>query len=269
MIIARRLTTILILPLALVGCRGEQGKPATKIEDPRSYAIASLQTMDLNTWWQAYRNPDPQLLGRIVDDVVSREPAGLPAEARRLDTFIRNRLVPAYRLHMRDTDEGKAYILAQAEARFADPPMALCDNNGKHALLDYHILPGQWRSTTRLSEGLVDPPVVGKRPFLKTDVLIESLRRLVDTYPNARIYQIRYQYHHGSDLKKVLLQFSRDAQIVYRMNGSDQFTAEPIPWIDLISGDAQLSELVWYGPTQEDLGPSIAMPPQEPLPSRP
>ena len=39
---------------------------------------------------------------------------------------------------MEDTDEGKAFILAQAEARFANPPMALWDTDKNVALLDYH-----------------------------------------------------------------------------------------------------------------------------------
>ncbi len=268
MIIPKRPTLTMLLLLALAGCGNDRAKQATQVDDPRAYAIDALQTMELNAWWQAYRNPDPELLGRIIDDVISRDPNGLPSDSRRLDTFIRTRLVSAYRLHMDDTDEGKAYILAQAEARFADPPLALCDKNGQHALLDYHILPGEWRPTTRVSEGLVHPPAIGKQPFLKTEVLVDSLRRLSETYPDARIYQIRYQYHHGSDLKKVLFEFSRDTQLVYQENGEVQFTATTVPWDDLINGRVQLSELNWNGPIQDDPGPSITTPPKAPLPSR-
>lgn len=269
MTISIRWTVAAILAFVFTGCGGGTDEPRATVDDPRSYAIAALQTMDLNTWWQAYRNPDPLLLGQIVDDVAAREPDGLPSDARRLDTFIRNRIAPSYKLHMDDTEEGKAYILAQAEARFADPPMVLWDKNGAYALLDYHILPGEWQSTTRLSEGLAHPPAIGERPFLKTDVLVDSLKRLVDAYPDARNYQIRYQYHQGSDLKKILMEFARDTQLVYQENGSIQFTADPIAWDDLRNGRVDLAALDWNGPIQDDPGPSITLPPDEPLPSRP
>jgi len=187
---------IIIVVIALSSCGGE---PRAPVDDPRAYAIESLQTMDLNTWWQAYRNPDPVLLGQIVDEVAADRPDGLPTDAGQLDTFIRNRIAPSYKLYMDDTDEGKAFILAQAEARFANPPMAVWDKNGNYALLDYYSLPGEWKSTTRVSEGLADPPALGTQPFLKPDVLADSLQRLVVAYPDVRAYQIRYQYcrHHN------------------------------------------------------------------------
>ncbi len=77
---------------------------------------------------------------------------------------------------MDDTEEGKAFILAQAEARFADPSLELWDADGNVALLDYHILPGEWKSISRVSEGLTNPPAVKEHPFLKPDVLTDSLQ---------------------------------------------------------------------------------------------
>lgn len=250
--------------IALVGCGGE--KESKPVDDPRAYAIETLQTMDLNTWWQAYRNPDPALLGRIVDEVAAKRPDGLPTEAGQLDIFIRNRIAPSYKLYMDDTDEGKAFILAQAEARFADPPVALWDTNENFALLDYHILPGEWKSTTRVSEGLTNPPAVGARPFLKPDILADSLQKLVAAYPNARAYQIRYQYHQGSDLKKILMEFAPDQQIVYRERGDIQFTPDPVSWDDLLNGRVDLADLDWDSPMEGDSAPSITYPPDEPLP---
>ncbi len=252
-----------VIVLARCGGQSTSGVPVT---EPRAYAIEALQTMDLNTWWQAYRNPDPALLGRIVDEVAARQADGLPTETRQLDLFIRHRIAPSYKLYMNDTDEGKAFILAQAEARFANPPVALWDTAGSFALLDYHSLPGEWRSTTRVSEGLAAPPAVGVNPFLKPDVLADSLRRLVAAYPAARVYQIRYQYHHGSDLKKVLMEFAPDRQIVYRELGDIAFTPGPVSWADLLNGRIDLADLAWDRPMEGYPAPPLTYPPDEPLP---
>jgi hypothetical protein len=177
-----------MIMLALSGCGDGTGeKPRIQVDDPRAYAIESLQTTDLNTWWQAYRNPDPALLGRIVDEVAADEPDGLPTDAQKLDLLIRHRIAQRYRLYMDDTDEGKAFILAQAEERFANPPIALWDTAGNIALLDYHILPGEWKTTSRVSEGLANPPAVGEWPFLKPTVLEDSLQILVAAYPDAPV----------------------------------------------------------------------------------
>ena len=258
---------MIIVVIALAGCGSE--KESKPVDDPRAYAIESLQTMDLNTWWQAYRNPDPALLGRIVDEVAAKRPDGLPTEARQLDTFIRNRIAPTYKLYMDDTDEGRAFILAQAEARFADPPLALWDKNEQFALLDYHILPGEWKSISRISEGLANPPAIDARPFLKPDVLADSLQRLVAAYPDARVYQIRYQYHLGSDLKKILMEFAPDQIIVYREGVDIEFTSDPVSWDDLLNGRIDLADLDWDSPMEDDPGPSITYPPDEPLPAVP
>lgn len=256
----------MIVVLALCGCGGPR-EPRTPVADPRAYAITALQTMDLNTWWQAYRNPDPALLGRIVDEVVAKQPDGLPTDPGKLDTFIRNRIAPSYKLYMDDTEEGKAYLLAQAVARFANPPMARWDKNGVFALLDYHILPGEWQPTGRVSEGLTQPPAIEHNPFLKPAVLAASLQRLVSAHPDARIYQLRYQYHHGSDRKQILMEFAPDHQIVYRENGAIEFTAEPVAWDDLLAGRIDLADLNWDGPMEGYEGPSITLPPDEPLPA--
>jgi hypothetical protein len=255
---------MIIVVIALSSCGSE---PRPPVDDPRAYAIESLQTMDLNTWWQAYRNPDPALLGRFVDEVTADQPDGLPTDARRLDTFIRTRIASRYKLYMDDTDEGKAFILAQAEARFADPPMALWDKNESYALLDYHILPGEWKSISRLSEGLANPPAVDVHPFLKPDVLTDSLQKLVAAYPDARIYQIRYHYHLGSDLKKILMQIAPDRKIVYREGVKVGFTPDPVSWDDLLNGRIALADLEWDSPMEGFPAPSIAYPPDEPLPS--
>lgn len=257
---------IMIIVIALFGCGGTN-EPRAPVTDPRAYAIAALQTMDLNTWWQAYRNPAPELLGRIVDAVAAKQPDGLPTDPGKLDTFIRNRIAPSYKLYMDDTEEGKAYLLAQAAARFADPPMALWDKNGVYALLDYHILPGEWQPTGRVSEGLTHPPAIERNPFLKPAVLATSLQRLVAAFPDARIYQLRYQYHHGSDRKQILMEFAPDHQIVYRENGAIEFTAEPVAWDDLLAGRIDLADLNWDGPMEGYEGPPITLPPDEPLPA--
>jgi 3-deoxy-D-manno-octulosonate 8-phosphate phosphatase KdsC-like HAD superfamily phosphatase len=168
---------MIIIVTTLLGCGGgQEDKPRTLVDDPRAYAIESLQTMDINTWWQAYRNPDPALLGRIVDEVAADQPDGLPTDAQQLDTLIRHRMATRYRLYMDNTEEGKAFILAQAQDRFDDPPMALWDTDKNYALLDYHSLPGEWKTTTRVSEGLADPPAVDTPPFLKPDVLADSFK---------------------------------------------------------------------------------------------
>lgn len=261
-------TIIFIFVIALTSCGGENGgDPRAVVDDPRAYAIEMLQTMYLNTWWQAYRNPDPELLGRIVDEVAADQPDGLPTDPGKLDLFIRNRIAPSYKLYMDDTEEGKAYILAQAEARFANPPMTVWDSGGNYALLDYYSLPGVWKSTTRVSEGLADPPTIGTEPFIKPDVLAESLQKLVAAYPDVRAYQIRYQYHHGSDLKKVLMEFTPDAQIVYKEYGEVVFTRMLVSWDDLLNGRIDLADLDWDSPMEDESAPHIGYPPDAPLPS--
>jgi hypothetical protein len=254
----------------LTGCGGTSGaQPPDVVADPRAYAIEALQTMDLNAWWQVYRNPDPELLGRIVDEVAAKQPEGLPSDARRLDTFIRSRIVPAYRLYMDDTEAGKAFILAQAEARYANPPMAVWDAAGNYALLDYASLPGEWRMVTRVSEGLAHPPALGTPPFLKPAVLAESLQKLVAAYPDVRAYQIRYQYHQGSQLKQVLIAFAPDQQIVYRVDGALIFTPDPVAWDAILNARVDLADLEWDAPMEDYPAPPMAYPPDEPLPSGP
>lgn len=263
--------TIMLISVVgmLAGCGGTSGaQPQTVVADPRAYAIEALQTMDLNAWWQVYRNTDPEVLGRIVDEVAARQPEGLPSDARRLDTFIRTRIVPSYRLYMDDTDAGKAFILAQAEARFANPPMAVWDAAGNYALLDYASLPGEWRPVTRVSEGLAHPPALGVQPFLTPTVLADSLQQLVTTYPEARVYQIRYQYHFGSQLKKMLIEFLPDQQIVYRLDGAIIFTRDQVVWDDLLNGRIELADLEWDAPLEGYEAPPIKYPPDEPLPSQ-
>lgn len=258
-------TMTVALVSTLPGCGGE---PRPPVDDPRSYAISALQTMDLNTWWQAYRNPDPVLLGKIVDEAAAKRPGGLPTDPVQLDTFIRNRIVPGYNLYMDDTEEGKAFILAQAEARFANPPMAFWDKNKSFALLDFYVLPGEWKSTTRVGEGLVDPPALGERPFLKTDILADSLKKLAAACPDARSYQIRYEYHQGSRLITVLMEFVPDMHIIYRVTGSDaNFTREPVSWDELLNGRIDLAALKWDSPTEDNSGPPLTVPLNTPLPS--
>lgn len=254
-----------VITTVLSSCGGGEDKPRVIVDDPRAYAIESLQTMDLNTWWQAYRDPDPVLLGSIVDDIAADQPDGLPTDERKLDTFIRHRITSRYKLYMDDTEEGKAFILAQAEARFANPPMALWDTDGNYALLDYHSLPGTWKTTSRISEGLKDPPAIDINPFLKPAVLADSLQKLVAAYPDARVYQIRYQYHLGSDLKKVLMEFVPEKQIVYKEGIDIVFTRDPVPWDDLLNGRIDLADLEWDYPMEGFPGPSIQIPPDEPL----
>ena len=254
-----------IILLAMIGLSSCESEPRPPVEDPKAYAIEALQTMDLNTWWQAYRNPDPTLLGQFVDEAAADQPDGLPTDARQLDTFINNHIAPRYKLYMDDTDEGKAFILAQAEARFVNPPMALLDSDNDVALLDYHVLPGEWKSISRLSEGLVNPPAIGTSPFLRPDILADSLQKLVAAYPDARVYQIRYQYHLGSDLKRVLMEFAPHGYLVYKIDANIAFTPEPVSWDDLLNGDVDLAELTWDTPMEDNPAPSMANPPDEPL----
>ncbi|MEZ4590136.1 MAG: hypothetical protein R3D55_03195 [Chloroflexota bacterium] len=256
----------ILLMLLLTSCGGGQDEPRPTVDDPRAYAIEALQTMDLNTWWQAYRNTDPEFVGQIVDDVAAKQPDGLPTDASKLDLLINHQLAGSYKLRMDDTDEGRAFILAQAEARFANPPMALWDTNGKIALLDYYSLPGVWSSTSRISEGLKEPPAIETYPFLTPDVLANSLQNLVSAYPDAQTYQIRYQYHYGSELDKVLMQFTPDGLIVYREGGNLYFTPEPVGWDDLLNGRINLADLEWDSPMEGVDAPPIAYPPDEPLP---
>ncbi len=262
--ILRAITIIVVI--ALSSC-GKEDEPRAPVDDPRSYAIESLQTMDLDTWWQAYRNPDPILLGQIVDEIAAAQSDGLPTDARRLDMLIRHRIASRYRLRMDDTDEGRAFILAQAEARFADPPSALWGANENVVLLDYHVLPGEWKSISRTSEGLANPPAIDTQPFLKPDVLADSLQELVTTYPDAKVYQIRYQYHYGTGRKDILMVFAPDEQIVYREGSHVVFTPAPILWDDLLNGRIDLADLDWDTPAELHSAPPIDYPPDEPLPS--
>ena len=258
------------LTAILSGCGGGcSDTPRVIVDDPRAYAIESLRTMDINAWWQVYRDTDPVMLGNVVDDVAINLPNGLPTDAHRLDTLIRQRIASRYRRKMESTEEGKAFILAQAEARFANPPMALWDTDGNYALLDYHSLPGAWASRSRGSEGLADPPAIGTRPFLTSAVLAKSLRRLVAAYPDARAYQIRYQYHFGSDLKKVLMEFVPGQHIVYRESTDSIFTPSPVSWDDLLNGRSELADLEWDAPMEGHPAPPLHQPPNEPLPSSP
>jgi hypothetical protein len=202
------------LVLSSCGSSKREDEPRPTLADPRAYAIEALQTMDLNTWWQAYRNPDPELLGQIIDEVAEKEPDGLPTDERKLDTLIRHQIGSRYSNYMGDTDEGKEFILTQARTRFADPPLATWGDDGNYAVLDYHILPGEWKGISRISDGLKDPLAVD-HPFLKPEVLADSLHRLVTAYPDARVYEIYYQYHLGSDLKKVRLSIVPDGTTTY------------------------------------------------------
>jgi hypothetical protein len=204
-----------------------------------------------------------------VDEIAADQPDGLPTDAQKLDILIRHRIAQRYRLYMDDTDEGKAFILAQAEERFADPPIALWDAAGNIALLDYHILPGEWKTTSRVSEGLANPPAVGEWPFLKPTVLADSLQILVAAYPDAKVYQIRYQYHFGSDLKRVFMQFVPDRSIVYSMGADTPFTPDTVSWDDLLNGRIDLADLEWDYPMEGYDAPSINHPPDELLPLAP
>jgi hypothetical protein len=268
----QRISTVFWGILAILlfsGCGGGQtDEPRPTVDDPRATAVEALQTMDLNTWWQAYRNTDPNFVGQIVDEVADRQPDGLPTDAQRLDRLIRSQIVNAYKLRMADTDEGKAFILAQAEARFANPPLALWDANGKIALLDFYSLPGVWSTVTRLSDGLTDPPAIEIEPFVTPEVLANSLQTLVDAYPDAQVYQIRYQYHDGSDLTRVLMQFTPDSPIVYREDGTIVFTPEPVAWDDLLNGRINLADLEWDSPMEGVDAPPMTYPPDEPLPMK-
>lgn len=257
----------MLLILMLAACGGGQAdEPRPTVDDPRAYAIEALQTMDLNTWWQAYRNTDPDFVGQIVDEVAAKQSDGLPTDARKLDLLINNQIAGSYKLHMDDTDEGRAFILAQAEARFANPPLALWDANGKIALLDYYSLPGVWSSTSRISEGLKDPPAIETYPFLTPEVLATSLQRLANAYPDAQVYQIRYQYHHGSELDKVLMQFTPDGPIVYQEGSNIGFTPEAVVWDDLLNGRINLADLAWDTPSEDTDAPRLNYPPDDPLP---
>ena len=163
--------------------------------------------------------------------------------------------------------KARRIILARAEDRFANPPMAIWDSSVNVALLDYYFLPGEWRSTTRISEGLANPPAVGEQPFLRPDVLADSLQRLVSAFPDAKAYQIRYQYHHGSDRKKIVMEFAPDRQVVYRERGDFVFTADRVPWDDLLTGRVDLASLDWDAPMEGYSAPPMANPPDEPLTS--
>jgi len=239
------------LVLASCGSSRQEDKPRATVADPRAYAVEALQTMDLNTWWQAYRNPDPELLGKIVDEVAEKQPDGLPTDARKLDTLIRHQIASRYKSYMDDTDEGKAFILDQATTRFADPPMATWGNDGNYAVLDYHVLPGEWKMVSRTSDGLKDSPAVD-HPFLKPDVLADSLQRLATAYPDARVYEIYYQYHFGSDLKKIHLSFVPDGSTRYIEGMNNNYAAEPVPWDDLLNGRIDLADIDFDRPMEGD-----------------
>lgn len=255
---------LFVFSLFVSACGG--GNPDTPVDDPRAYAIDALQTMDLNVWWQAYRDTDPVLLAQFVDEAAAKQADGLPTTARKLDRFIKNFIASPYKNYMESSEEGQAFILAQSEARFADPPSALWDEELGIALLDYHVLPAEWKSISRLSEGLVDPPAIERSPYLKPDVIAASLQSLVAAYPDANIYQISYQYHLGSDLKKVLMEFVPDDQIVYREGVTLSFTKDPVPWDDLRNGKIALEELTWQQPMEGFSNPDVHEPPNELLP---
>ncbi len=93
------------------------------------------------------------------------------------------------------------------------------------------------------------------------------MQRLVAAYPDARVYQIRYQYHLGSDLKKVLMEFVPDMYIVYWMRGDVVFTPDPVSWDDLLNGRVDLADLDWDSPLEDYPAPPMTYPPDEPLPS--
>ncbi len=258
--VALAIATSLALVLASCGGSRRENEPRKTVDDPRAYAIEALQTMDLNTWWQAYRNPDPELLGQIVDGVAEKEPDGLPTDARKLDTLIRHQIGSRYKNYMDDTEEGRAFILNQAKIRFADPPMATWGDDGNYAVLDYHMLPGEWKGISRISDGLKDPPAVD-HPFLKPDVLADSLHRLVTAYPDSRVYEIYYQYHFGSDLKKVHLSFVPDGPTTYIEGMNINYAAEPVSWDDLLNGRIHLDDIDFDRPMEGD-GGGAGGPPQ-------
>ncbi|MEZ6194788.1 MAG: hypothetical protein R3F20_03525 [Planctomycetota bacterium] len=254
-----------ILALAVLsGC----GKPAPgePVADPRAYCIEAVQKADLRAWWGIYRNPDPEYIGAIVDEAAEKDRKGMPAETRGLDRFVQNRVVPKYKLRMEESDEGKAFILARAQERYDDPPTRVWDKNGRFALLDYHVLPGTWKTVSRTSEGLKDPPAVARLPFLKPAVLARSLELLMAAHPEAKVYQVRYAFHFGSELKTVIMEIVPDAQLVYREGGRTPFTAKPMAWKDLLAGRVDLEKLDWDEEMEGYDGPDIHLPPREILP---
>ena len=260
--LAKRLCAILAI-CSVVGC-GESD-PGPPVEDPRGYAIEQLRTMNLRTWWQAYRDTDAGRLGEIVDEVAAKTRGGLPTTQRRLDRFVNMRLAGRYRSRMEETDEGKAFILARARERFEDPPMTAYGPKNRTALLDFHVLPGEWRSTSRISEGLKSPPAIGDDPFLTPAVIARSLERLVSSYPDATAYQIRYHYHFGSSQRRILMEFVPNRYVVYRMGVNIYFTEEPVAWKDLLSGRLDLGSLEWDSPMEGVSAPSMSRPPADPV----
>jgi hypothetical protein len=258
---------VLFAMVLLTGGCGERA-PDEVIDDPAAFAVTALGEAELRDWWEPYRNDDPTFLAEVVAQASEGLKDGLPKSRRKLERVIKTRVLPRYRTRMEKSEEGKRFIAERAEERLADPPSAVWDKAGRYALLDFHVLPGEWKSTSRTSEGMKDSPALARAPFLKATVLKRALGRLKVRHPEAKVYQLRYEYFFGSSRKRVLMTIYPNGSIVYREGVRVAFTEKAVPWDELAAGRIELETLDWDGPMEGRGGPDLNAPPRDILPLR-
>lgn len=260
--LARPVAALALLALAAVSCDGEPGTP---VDDPRGHLVEALGAAEFRGWWAEYADRGEDFVGLVVDDFVASLPQGLPTDTRGLERLM-PRLEGRYR-SMILSEEHRERLLRAAEARFAEPPMAMIQGRVPVALLDYHFLPGRWASTGRgVSEVWKDSPAIARLGEFDHDVLVASLRALAERFPDAHRYQVRARYHFGASSHSLTVQVDRGGPIVRHADVATSFTDGPVDWDALLAGEVLLGELTWHQPMEGDAGPSFSNAHPEPLP---
>ncbi|MCP5556782.1 MAG: hypothetical protein H7A55_03425 [Verrucomicrobiaceae bacterium] len=258
-------TAIAVLCLIILLANCGKSKPGVAVNDPRTYAVEKLRTQELHTWWEPYRNNDPNFLENIVDQTAAKNPGGLPNDSKKLDTLVRFHMVSKFNNASIGDEAQRERILSKAQERYENPPMSTSGTRPMIALLDFHFLPGKWESFGRRGMCLTDAPAVESLGVLTQEAFISALTRLHKAYPDIHTYQIRCRYFLGSSQHLLIYQISKGAGIMRKRDSMTDFTNESIPWNGLLAGKIPINELRWNSATQDNPGPTFFSPDSDPL----
>ena len=235
-----------LMGLTLVGCAPPE--PDIPVEDPRTFLIEELKKVEINVWWEPYRNNDPELLARVVDDTIERESKtarGMPSDKRRLEKLVWAKLQGRYIIAMDDSEEGRAYIKARAEERYADPPVTLEGNTAK---IDYFYLPGEWGMVSKTIDAMKDCPAINGLQ-LSQDALVHSVKKAKEKFPQAAVFKIEYRFFAGASSHSGFVTYTNNGSISRFSNTYHTETKVEVPWDKLVSGEIDIEELDWEGPS--------------------
>lgn len=227
-----------------VGCG--KSTPGVEVNDPRQYTIDNLAAIELNTWWEPYRNNDPQFLQQLVDDSIKRD-GPLPTDSKELDHLIKFKLAGRFSTASLGSAESRAIILANAEQRFDNPPIVIEKGFGSKptaAVLDYHHLPGEWKKGLRGGMRFDNHPAMDGMK-MKQDAFISSLRKLHDQFPDSNAYEIRYRFFVGGSRHKGSFQIAKGGGIWRTRDLHREWTVDQVEWKQLIGGSIKLADLKW------------------------